>query len=63
MVLKCMVRDTASLSGYGVYTLIRGRLYYDTAYRHVRILSFCLDDPEQSCVVKLPIFEVHNKNR
>lgn len=42
----------------GIYRLIKGRLCFDRAAGRTRILSFCLDDPEQGPVVVIPIFPV-----
>jgi len=42
----------------GVYRLLSGHLYYDRAGNRSRILSFCLDDPEQGPVVIVPIFPI-----
>ena len=35
-----------------------GALYCDTPGKHVRILTLCLNDPEQGPVVLLPIVRV-----
>ena len=60
IILQCRVpdRDPWANTNVGVYTLVNGRLYYDVCFNHVRIASFCIDDPEQGCVVQLPMFVV-----
>lgn len=40
---------------YEAYHVLRGRLFYSYRGSWQRILSFCLDDPEQGSVVVLPI--------
>ncbi len=40
------------------YVLRNGMLFESGAGRWLRILSLCLDDPEQGPVVTLPIFSV-----
>lgn len=37
------------------YHVLRGKLFYSYRGSWQRVLSFCLDDPEQGPVVALPI--------
>jgi hypothetical protein len=60
VILQCRVpdEDPWASTNVGVYKVVNGRLYYDISASHVRILSFCIDDLEQGCVVQLPMFVV-----
>lgn len=52
------VRLSCRKNRWHIYRLISGRLYLDGPGLRTRIVSFCLDHPEQGPVIELPIFRL-----